>query len=166
MRTAIKAPQAMAETAEHTAASLQVWTDANRRVMRELTELSAAGAHESVRLYGRLAQTFAEVAGVAAPGAEGNSLVPLFTNPSAPWRSDFLIEHTNGSTIPTYCAVRTVRYIYVFYSTGERELYDLQQDPFELQKRASDPRYTAVLRYLRLRLRQLCNPPPPEYVPG
>ena len=113
-----------------------------------------------------VAQTFAEVARVAAPGAEGNSLVPLFTDPSAPWRSDFLIEHTNGSTIPTYCAVRTVRYIYVFYSTGERELYDLQQDPFELQNRASDPRYTAVLRYLRLRLRQLCNPPPPEYVPG
>jgi arylsulfatase A-like enzyme len=113
-----------------------------------------------------VAQTFAEVAGVPAPGAEGLSLVPLFTNPDAPWRSDFLIEHTAGSSIPTYCAVRSTRYIYVFYSTGERELYDLTRDPFELQNRADDPRYRSVLSALRVRLRQLCSPPPPGYQPG
>jgi arylsulfatase A-like enzyme len=36
------------------------------------------------------------------------------------------------STIPEYHAVRTPRYLYVEYSTGERELYDVQNDPYEL----------------------------------
>jgi hypothetical protein len=34
--------------------------------------------------------------------------------------------------------VRTERYRYTEYATGERELYDLQEDPFELQSRHAD----------------------------
>lgn len=33
---------------------------------------------------------------------------------------------------PEFHAIRTNRYLYVEYSTGERELYDLSRDPFEL----------------------------------
>ncbi len=36
------------------------------------------------------------------------------------------------NNIPEYHAVRTSRYLYVEYSTGERELYDLHGDPYEL----------------------------------
>jgi arylsulfatase A-like enzyme len=36
------------------------------------------------------------------------------------------------SAIPEYHAVRTLRYLYVEYSTGERELYDVVADPDEL----------------------------------
>ena len=36
------------------------------------------------------------------------------------------------SNIPEYHAVRTTRYLYVEYVTGERELYDLRSDPYEL----------------------------------
>ncbi|HVN50120.1 MAG TPA: sulfatase [Acidimicrobiales bacterium] len=36
------------------------------------------------------------------------------------------------SNIPEYHAVRTTRYLYVEYVTGERELYDLRADPYEL----------------------------------
>ncbi len=36
-------------------------------------------------------------------------------------------------TIPAYRAVRTERYTYVEYDTGERELYDLDRDPDELE---------------------------------
>jgi arylsulfatase A-like enzyme len=36
------------------------------------------------------------------------------------------------NNIPEYHAVRTTRYLYVEYSTGERELYDLHVDPYEL----------------------------------
>jgi arylsulfatase A-like enzyme len=36
------------------------------------------------------------------------------------------------SNIPEYHAVRTEQYLYVEYSTGERELYDLHTDPYEL----------------------------------
>ena len=35
-------------------------------------------------------------------------------------------------TIPEYHGVRTQRYLYVEYATGERELYDLRTDPYEL----------------------------------
>jgi arylsulfatase A-like enzyme len=34
--------------------------------------------------------------------------------------------------VPPYRAVRTQRYLYVEYKTGERELYDLRKDPYEL----------------------------------
>jgi arylsulfatase A-like enzyme len=34
--------------------------------------------------------------------------------------------------VPPYRAVRTRRYLYVEYATGERELYDLRKDPYEL----------------------------------
>ena len=40
--------------------TLTVWTDANQRVLRELAELSAATAKESVRLYGELAQSMVQ----------------------------------------------------------------------------------------------------------
>lgn len=33
---------------------------------------------------------------------------------------------------PEYQALRTLRYLYVEYVTGERELYDLQTDPHQL----------------------------------
>ena len=32
-----------------------------------------------------------------------------------------------------YQGVRTDRYLYANYGTGEQELYDLRNDPFELQ---------------------------------
>ena len=37
------------------------------------------------------------------------------------------------SPIPDYHGIRTQRYMYVEYATGERELYDLRRDPYELQ---------------------------------
>ncbi len=37
-----------------------------------------------------------------------------------------------ASTIPEYHAVRSLRYLYVEYATGERELYDVVADPNEL----------------------------------
>jgi arylsulfatase A-like enzyme len=39
---------------------------------------------------------------------------------------------TQRQGIPAYSALRTPSYTYVVYSTGERELYDLRADPYEL----------------------------------
>jgi arylsulfatase A-like enzyme len=114
-----------------------------------------------------LAETFAEAAGVEAPGAEGTSLLPLLVSPSTPWRSDFLVEHLYyshaGHDPPTFCAVRTARYKYVEYGDGEEELYDLKRDPHELRNAVHDPAKSTVLTALRLRLRDLCEPPPPGF---
>lgn len=114
-----------------------------------------------------LAQTVAEVAGVDAPDAEGMSLVPLLDGSwQGAWRDDFLVEHLRTSTrakVPSFCAVRTMDAKYIRYSTGEEELYDLTTDPFELQSVHADPTYAGLLASMRVRLQQLCTPPPPGY---
>jgi N-acetylglucosamine-6-sulfatase len=90
-----------------------------------------------------LAPTFAELGGVQVPSfVDGRSLKPLLTTSSpASWRTAFLVEHRRSAEeqedvriIPNYDAVRTSRYNYVEYpTTGEKELYDLKTDPYELR---------------------------------
>jgi hypothetical protein len=43
-----------------------------------------------------------------------------------------------------YRGVRTDRYLYAEHGSGERELYDLRSDPFELQNQAGNPVYAGV----------------------
>jgi N-acetylglucosamine-6-sulfatase len=113
-----------------------------------------------------LAPTFASLAGVRAPGAEGHSLVPLLSGSASQWRKAFVLEHlaeqaTTG-TVPTYCGLRTEDRAFVTYATGERELYDLTSDRDELQNVASDPAWAAAVVALRAALGRRCNPPPPR----
>ncbi len=111
-----------------------------------------------------LAPTIADAAGVAHPPTDGMSLLPVLQDDGSPWRSDFLIEHLEGTNpIPTYCAVRSERWIYVRYTTGEEELYDLTSDPFELQNLATDPSRASILEDRQARLQALCSPVPPGF---
>jgi arylsulfatase A-like enzyme len=113
-----------------------------------------------------IAPTIAELAGVAAPGAEGSSLLqPLRFPASMDWRSDFLVEHLSQdkNDIPTYCAVRSETATYVLYKNGVQEFYDLTKDPFQLTNQARNPAYASSLAAMRSRLRALCKPPPPGY---
>jgi arylsulfatase A-like enzyme len=113
-----------------------------------------------------VAPTFAAFAGVPAPGAEGMSFLPLLSDPDPPWRRDFLVEHMNLLHVPSFCGVRSDRFMYVHYATDEEELYDLQNDPYELQNAVGDPKLADVLRRLRSREKELCNPPPPVTMTG
>jgi N-acetylglucosamine-6-sulfatase len=88
------------------------------------------------------APTFASWAGVTPPSfVDGRPLSSLLSSSPPPsWRSAFLIEHRSAPeeydyvrAIPEYYAVRTSQYVYVEYpTTGEKELYDLKADPYEL----------------------------------
>ncbi|MBI4854887.1 MAG: sulfatase [Acidobacteria bacterium] len=92
-----------------------------------------------------LAPTIAELTGsTLMHTVDGRSLVPLFKGNSKAdaWRQTILIEHwtspkkeklDNEIVVPTYQGLRNVKYLYVEYQNGERELYNLEQDPFELQ---------------------------------
>ncbi len=147
------------------------------------------------------APTWAELAGVSAPGfVDGRSLVPLLGSSPPPvetWRQAFLDVRFNAVArqgasvvpdpdrdaeepsagpiasaqagpsapaqtqlaqaqprlrpraggVPEFQAVRARDFLYVEYSTGERELYDLRSDPYELQSlhATADP---ALLRRL------------------
>jgi arylsulfatase A-like enzyme len=97
-----------------------------------------------------LAKTFTQIGGTNLSG-DGHSLIPLFGGLTpADWRSAILVEHRGPKLLPsdpdfqqpasgnptTYEAMRTSRFLYVEYSDGEREIYNLVNDPFELHNLA------------------------------
>jgi arylsulfatase A-like enzyme len=97
-----------------------------------------------------LAPTIVDAAN-ATPGLrmDGRSLFPLARDPGLERRRGVLIEE------PTFKAIRTERYLYAEYSTGERELYDLKDDPYELRSRDEAPTYARVRSQLAARLQKL-----------
>ncbi|HEY3212916.1 MAG TPA: sulfatase [Actinomycetota bacterium] len=134
-------------------------------VVRYDALIENARTDEGLALNIDLAPTFAELAGVTAPGAEGRSLLPRLRSPSASWRDAFLVEHmAKGSYgAPTFCAIHTDRYVLVRYATGEEELYDLVRDPQQMENVATSTRYVEQRRSLRTELRRLCDPLPPGF---
>ncbi len=122
-------------------------------------------------------------AGEATPSfVDGRSLEPLLAG-SPPdegdWRSAFLVEAASelGATAipplsgdrlpedwqqapredwgrPGLEAVRTTNYLYVEYGTGERELYDMRSDPYQLDN-LYDEADPELLRRLQERLAAL-----------
>jgi N-acetylglucosamine-6-sulfatase len=106
-----------------------------------------------------LCPTFAELAGAPAPpNADGRSLVPLLgggavaAGAAADWRDAVLVEHhgnvsglgdpdlppAGSGNPPSYEALRSKDALYVEYADGDRELYDLAADPFQLNNVADE----------------------------
>jgi arylsulfatase A-like enzyme len=112
-----------------------------------------------------LAPTFASFAGVDPPATEGRSLLPVLDGSLGPWRDSFLVEHLYRGGIasdpPTYCAMRTRRWMFVHYADGFEELYDLRTDPYELRNVAGASSFGAVRDDARKATRRLCRPRPP-----
>jgi arylsulfatase A-like enzyme len=97
-----------------------------------------------------LAPTVVDATGSRARlSMDGRSLLPFASHPSVERGRELLIEE------PTFEAIRTQRYMYAEYRTGERELYDLKKDPFELQSRHDDPAYARARAHLATRLHHL-----------
>jgi arylsulfatase A-like enzyme len=112
-----------------------------------------------------LAPTFAELADAAIPDlVDGRSLVPLLHGGPGPsdWRRAFLVEHWPAGSyrIHQYEAVRTDEYKYVEYENGDRELYDLRADPYELESlhATADPSLLSRLATLLEQLRRCAGP--------
>ncbi len=99
-----------------------------------------------------LAPTLAQLAGVDPPGfVDGKSFVPLL-RPEQPtlraWRTGLLVEHVT----PTYQAVRTNGHTYVEWAGGDRELYDLEGDPYQLRSAHDAPANRALVEDLSAQL--------------
>ncbi len=97
-----------------------------------------------------LAPTLAELAGVPIPDfVDGRSLKPLLAGAPAPWRHDFFVQYRTKShrNLPSFDGLRSTEYLYVEYATGEKELYDVRQDPHEMHNlaRTSSPELIAEL---------------------
>jgi N-acetylglucosamine-6-sulfatase len=129
-----------------------------------LTATGAPGTSSALALNIDIAPTIADVAGVPV-STDGRSLLPIFGAAGTDgWRTRFLIEHMEGTNpVPTYCAVRTDRYLFSRYATGEQELYDLEKDPYEMTDIAGSASQRAD--ELRRELNDLCDPAPPGYHP-
>ena len=95
-----------------------------------------------------LAPTILELGGTAVPPhIQGRSLVPFLKGETpGRWRESFLIEYYSDKVWPRlvtmgYQAVRTERWKYIHYVDLENmdELYDLQEDPYEMKNLIDDP---------------------------
>jgi arylsulfatase A-like enzyme len=112
-----------------------------------------------------IAPTIADYAGVSLPEAEGRSLRPVLDGSASQVRNAVLLEHLRfrGLPVPTYCGIRTRRFMFARYANGEQELYDLAVDPHQLTDRSTSRAYRPERRALEERLRRLCDPVPPGF---
>ena len=107
-----------------------------------------------------LAPTFVALA-AATPRRtiDGVSLLSIAADPSADASRDIVLE-AGPNTVDgpmTFTGLRTARYKYVEYATGERELYDLQTDPYELDNLAGDPDMADIQQTLAEELADVRN---------
>jgi N-acetylglucosamine-6-sulfatase len=102
--------------------------------------------------------TVLEAAGVPAPvGGDGASFLPLLQGRSIAWRDSLLYEYyweRNFPQTPTMHALRTDRYKYIRYHGiwDLDELYDLQEDPGELQNLIQSPTHQETVKRMNQRL--------------
>jgi N-acetylglucosamine-6-sulfatase len=68
---------------------------------------------------------------------------------------DLSIDNTPGAG--HFDAIRTLNFKYAEYANGEREMYDLRRDPYELQSVHADPRYAGLRVALAARLHRLMS---------
>lgn len=108
--------------------------------------------------------TILDLAGLA-PTGDGDSFVPFLRGASKPWRTALLLENYGYlesprlASGPLWAGLRaedeTGSWKYVEYPTGERELYDLVEDPHEMENRIGDSAYKPVRRALREKLQPM-----------
>ncbi|MEM6687999.1 MAG: sulfatase/phosphatase domain-containing protein, partial [Planctomycetota bacterium] len=108
--------------------------------------------------------TFLGLAGAEIPTEmQGRSMVSMLKNqckPSASWRDAIYYAYYENAAVhavPVHDGVRTDRYKLMFFPrTREWNLFDLEEDPMEMQSVHDDPAYDDILagmqkRYLDLR---------------
>jgi arylsulfatase A-like enzyme len=104
----------------------------------------------------------------ASPGRalDGVSLLQLWRDRGRELGRDLLVDNMPGPV--HFDAIRTRRYKYVEHVNGDREVYDLARDPYELESQHANPTYDAAKASLAARLHELvkcaganCRPRPP-----
>jgi N-acetylglucosamine-6-sulfatase len=91
-------------------------------------------------------------------GMDGKSWAPLFAEEQPTWRDDFFFSFYNEwvDALPPMAAVRTERYKLIEYEAKPvRELYDLENDPFEKNDRYNNPEFSGIQRDMEARMERL-----------
>jgi arylsulfatase A-like enzyme len=107
------------------------------------------------------APTLLEAAGVKVPDAiQGQSLLPLLKGEKSNWRDGVYYhyyEYPGEHMVMTHFGIRTPQYKLIrFYGDGDFwELYDLQNDPQEMNNVYGKSRYKKITQNLKEELTQL-----------
>ncbi len=108
-------------------------------------KIEAGSVHDEMVVSLDVAPTVLELAGAEEHGLNlhGQSMVPLLDGSDTDWRDAFLIEYYSDTVFGRmrsmgYQAIRTEEHKYIRYTgqQGVDELYDLTEDPFELNNLA------------------------------
>ena len=88
---------------------------------------------------------------------DGRSLFELLADPASEPGRELVLENGVGANgVPMFRALRNQRYLWVDHkTTGEYELYDLREDPYELRNLEDLDSYAPIRRRLEARLRRL-----------
>jgi len=99
--------------------------------------------------------TFLDAAGIDQPGAmDGMSVLDLVRGETDGWREVLDLEHCQiywpGNS---WVALTDARYKYIYFTTtGQQQLFDLKNDPHELNDLAADGQQADLLRAWRRRM--------------
>jgi arylsulfatase A-like enzyme len=102
-----------------------------------------------------IAPTIEELCGIEPRNVRhGISLVPLLKGEAQPERDGFAVSSSNGQQFGFFCnrSIRDGRWRYVWNLTDIDELYDHENDEGEMINLAGDPKYSDVLKDLRIKL--------------
>lgn len=146
--------------------------------LRYPAALAPEAAFRTSRLVANIdvAPTLADAAGLSW-AADGTSILPLVRGDPGPVHDAVLLERCHGDRMvsgpctglrfegetvypPTFDGVVTERYKYLEYANGDRQLFDLDADPYELVNLADDPGSAAIRTQLTATLEELRSPPP------
>lgn len=119
------------------------------------------------------AQTLLDIAGVQAPSdMQGRSLKPLMTAKSPEqWRQGLYYHYYEHGFhgVPRHEGVFDGRYKLInYYTLGEWELFDLDQDPNEMNNVFASPQYAEIVEKMNVELQKLRDQyeVPPNQVEG
>lgn len=124
-------------------------------------KISASRSDPSMVLNIDIAPTLTELVGATnVPAFDGQSFLSVLTNPSAQLRDGFLIEQYQDdgedrsmtSFVPAYVGFRTNEWKYIEYETGEQELYNLKDDPYEMDNLIGQSGYDEVIIALKAQI--------------
>ncbi len=105
------------------------------------------------------AQTFLDAAGIEAPDdMQGESFLPLLTGNNDHWTRDEVYyhyyEYPSVHMVKRHYGIVTKQYklAHFYYDVDEWELYDLENDPMEMNNVYNNPDYADIVKDLKERL--------------
>lgn len=126
--------------------------------------IKAGGQSHALTMNVDFAPTFLDYAGAKIPNdMQGTSLRPVLGNdgnPTKDWRKAtyyHYYEYPSWHSVKRHYGMRTERYklIHFYNDVDEWELYDMKQDPNELQNVINHPDYANLVPELKIQLQQL-----------